>query len=52
MISTPSGLIEFIGSCDQALNVIQAVVDNRLDIVPSVPQWYINQFDYNNMFLI
>src|SRR4051794_23066836 len=44
---TPSGLIEFLGSCGQALNVIQAAADNRLDVVPSIPQWYINQFDYN-----
>jgi hypothetical protein len=40
-------LIEFIGSCGQALNVIQAAADNRLDVVPSISQWYINQFDYN-----
>jgi len=44
---SPSGLIEFIGSCGQALNVIQAAADDRLDVVPSIPQWYINQFDYN-----
>jgi hypothetical protein len=44
---TSSGLIEFIGSCGQALNVIQAAADNRLDVVPPIPQWYINQFDYN-----
>ena len=44
---TSSGLIEFIGSCGQALTVIQASADNRLDVVPPIPQWYINQFDYN-----
>jgi len=29
------------------LNVIQAAANNRLSVVPSIPQWYINQFDYN-----
>jgi hypothetical protein len=44
---TPSGLIEFIGSCGQVLNVLQAAASNKLYIVPSIPDWYITQFDYN-----
>ncbi len=44
---TSVGMIEFIGSCGQALNVLQEAVNNRLNVVSSIPEWCITQFDYN-----
>ena len=44
---TPSGSIEFISSCGQALNEIRHGANNRLEVVPSIHKWYISQFDYN-----
>lgn len=43
---TPSGLIEFFGSCGQALSEIQEAANNRLYVVPPIPDWNIHQFDY------
>jgi hypothetical protein len=46
-LHTPSGLIEFMGSCGQALNVLQSEAKNRLNVVPPIAEWYFTQFDYN-----
>jgi hypothetical protein len=46
-LHTASGLIEFIGSCGQALNVLQSAAKNRLNVVPRIAEWYFTQFDYN-----
>ncbi len=40
-LHTPSGLIEFIGSCGQALNVLQSAAKNRLNVVPRIAEWYL-----------
>jgi hypothetical protein len=46
-LHTSSDLIEFIGCCGQALNVLQSAAKNRLNVVPPIPEWHITQFDYN-----
>ncbi len=47
-LHTPAGLIEFIGSCGQALNILQqSAAKNRLNVVPPISEWHITQFDYN-----
>ncbi len=35
-LHTPSGLIDFIGSCGQASNVLQSTAKNRLNVVPPI----------------
>lgn len=44
---TSEGIIEFIGSCGQALNLLQEAANNRLNVVPPISEWYPTQFDYN-----
>ncbi len=36
-----------MGSCGQALNVLQVATKNRANVVPPIPDWNIIQFDYN-----
>ena len=44
---TSYGIAEFFGSCGQILVMLQVESDQALNIVPSVSEWFIIQFDYN-----
>ena len=44
---TPSGLIEFIGSCGQILNVLQRQQATNCMLFHHIPEWCLTQFDYN-----
>jgi hypothetical protein len=38
---TSEGIIEFIGSCGQALNLLQEEANSRLNVVPSITEWHL-----------
>ena len=41
------GLVEFFGSCGQIFRLLQEESGNALNIVPSISEWFLIQFDYN-----
>ena len=41
------GIIEFIGSCGEALTLLKEEANNRLNVVPSIAEWHLTQFDYS-----
>jgi hypothetical protein len=43
----PSGIVEFFGSCGQALQILKNVTHDRFAVVPSISNWYLLQFEYN-----
>ncbi len=46
-LHTPSDLVVFFGSCGQALSELQGAANNRINIVPHIPEWHLTQLEYN-----
>jgi hypothetical protein len=46
-LHTPSDLVAFFGSCGLALGELQGGANNKINLVPSISEWYLTQLDYN-----